>query len=122
VENAIIHGLEKTNRDGLIRIKACGIGDHLFCYISDNGNGIGKQRLDEINERLSEKLKDHINSKKGNNSIGILNINFRIKLHFGEQYGISIKSCEGQGTNVQLDIPLIFPNEGTDECTSKNSS
>lgn len=92
VENAITHGLS-TEEDGLLWIKGCREGDRLVFIIQDNGVG-----MDE--DHLANALND-----KGSRHIGMFNVNQRIKLYYGDDYGISIDSKQGVGTKVTLVLP-----------------
>jgi len=98
VENSIIHGLWGTENPKL-HIKCEKQGNDIVFSIKDNGCGF------DVPAEMAEKLKK-ISSGP---SIGIYNVNNRIKLHFGNKYGISIKSTKnGQnGTTVYLRIPCI---------------
>lgn len=107
VENAIIHGLEKANRKGIIRINVQEKDGQLLIMVSDNGLGMDENQLREIRSKLEGKQEDRMDSVQGNASIGLLNIQLRIKLQFGEGYGLSINSVNGNGTDVTIRIPLI---------------
>ena len=108
VENAIIHGFEKTNKKGLIVIEANSFERFLQISIKDNGQGIAENELDEIKLKLESNIKDENDLNHKMNSIGLLNINSRIKLQFGEEYGIRVESLKGLGTVVSIKIPLEF--------------
>lgn len=94
VENAIFHGLEKMTTDGILDISAYRFGHDLKIYVHDNGIGIPPDKLKSIMASLKE---DKINEGKG---IGIININNKIKLYEGSEYGIEIESFEGSTTVV----------------------
>ena len=69
--------------------------------VKDNGSGIDEEKLEELNNNLKEK-NDDIDSTH----IGIVNVNSRIKLFYGKEYGLSIKSDFGEGTIVTITIPV----------------
>ena len=69
--------------------------------VKDNGCGIDEDKLQELNEQLENGL-DDINSTH----IGIANVNSRIKLFYGNEYGLSISSDFGEGTQVTIRIPV----------------
>ena len=69
--------------------------------VSDNGKGINNEKL----QIIKASLKNHINNI--NDSIGIINVNERIKLTYGDNFGVEIDSIEGVGTNVHIKIPAI---------------
>jgi two-component system sensor histidine kinase YesM len=87
IENSIIHGIGPMDEKGLISVKAYKYDDELILSVTDNGTGICKEKIDQV-------LKSSA-SKSSFSGIGIYNVNERIKLNFGEQYGLSIQSVEG---------------------------
>lgn len=110
VENAILHGLEGTENRGQIVIEVKTKGDELLLIdISDNGLGMTKEELDELTDSINER------NKKSTSSIGLYNINQRIKLFYGEAYGMTIKSSPLEGTLVSLTLPLHNVMEENDE-------
>ncbi|AKL95920.1 sensor histidine kinase YesM [Clostridium aceticum] len=98
VENSIIYGLQEEDSEPLnIEIKAYTSQEMLVVEVSDNGPGI-----------KSEVLKNILKSEKDANkfsTVGLNNINQRIKLSFGEAYGIKILTKENQGTNIIVELP-----------------
>lgn len=102
VENAIFSGIEPTGRNGHITIKIGADEKCLLLVVSDDGVGIPKEKIEEI-------LNDNADLKGDRmSSIGIANVNRRIKLIYGEAYGLSVESCEGVYTHVHIRIPLEF--------------
>jgi two-component system, sensor histidine kinase YesM len=99
VENAIYHGIRNRSERGLITIQAYRENHDLVFVITDNGLGMTEERLHQV---LRGDV-DH-RSQRG---IGVSNVNERIKLHFGEPYGISIQSKLNEGTAVYIRVPLI---------------
>lgn len=101
VENAFIHGLEAKQGSGKI---VCSIKEQNHCLkiaISDNGLGISKERLQQIQRSLQgEQIEER-------NRVGLKNINERIKLYYGDMYGITIESIEDQGTTVTIVLPKM---------------
>ncbi len=101
VENAFIHGLEAKQGSGKI---VCSIKEQNHCLkiaISDNGLGISKERLQQIQRSLyGEQIEER-------NRVGLKNINERIKLYYGDMYGITIESIEDQGTTVTIVLPKM---------------
>lgn len=100
VENAILHGLEGTETNGQIVIEVKTRDELLLIDILDNGLGMNKQALHELTSSINEP------NKKSTSSIGLYNINQRIKLFYGEAYGIKINSSPQKGTLVSLTLPL----------------
>jgi two-component system sensor histidine kinase YesM len=99
VENAIYHGLEVTDHGGTIVIEVRKMKEKLKITISDNGAGMTADKLSEIKARLEGKTKGE--------SIGIINVHERIKLYFGDEYGIEVDSDLGKGTTVIIYFPLL---------------
>ncbi|WP_230398723.1 sensor histidine kinase [Novisyntrophococcus fermenticellae] len=103
VENAIFHGVQcKENPEKEIRIKVVRKGDFdAVLEVEDNGVGIAKEKLEQLNYQLS------IGYKIPEEGYGIFNVNERIKLYFGMEYGLSLASEKGEGTRAFLCIPLL---------------
>jgi two-component system sensor histidine kinase YesM len=101
VENSIIHGLETKQGGGRINISVAVNENTLYIDVTDNGTGIEPEKL----EKLKAVLASDENSIDGH--IGLVNVNRRIKLHYGSGYGLTL--CEGQenGINVRVVIPLV---------------
>ncbi|WMJ87342.1 sensor histidine kinase [Anaerocolumna sp. MB42-C2] len=101
VENAILHGLEDTEYNGQICIDVKTKDDDLLLInIFDNGLGMTEDKLNSLNDSIQ------IPKKTAASSIGLYNINQRIKLFYGETYGMEIKSNRKEGTLVSLTLPL----------------
>ena len=106
VENAMIHGIERINRKGLLQIRLYQTDHDLLISVSDNGAGMTHDQLCQMNEQMEHSLvASHENSK--HTGIGVKNVNTRIMLMFGEQYGIHYQSVLNNGTNVIVRIPVI---------------
>lgn len=109
VENSIYHGIERKIGKGNLRIRIDYTSDRLIIRISDDGMGMSKQRLEELNNKLlTNSMDDVIEQKREQKGgIAIINVNNRIKLLFGEEYGIYIFSTKGVGTDVEITLPII---------------
>ena len=105
VENAITHGLQGGKGKGLIRVSARCEERVLYLYVEDNGIGMDAELIKRLHKSLDEK-KSGVDSYI-RKSIGITNVNNRIKLAYGDFFGISFDSTEGQGTLVTVRIPYI---------------
>ncbi len=107
VENSIYHGLESKIGKGKIEIRILRTEKRLIISVIDEGVGIQKEKLLMINKSLTSNLLDvqSGNSKKG--GIALINVNQRIKLFFGDEYGLRITSTVNVGTEVELVIPLV---------------
>lgn len=110
IENAIFHGLERRKDDGLLTISIEQADEDLHVDISDNGAGIPAEQLIALNKSLSRvsvgAIMEEPNGKKG--GIALKNVCRRIKLLFGERYGIHISSIVGIGTKVEVVLPISF--------------
>ena len=99
VENSINHGLKKDSSENLIYISINKEQDFINIKITDNGNGIEDYKLYELKKKIE-------NNIQNNTSIGVMNVNNRIKLRFGEDYGIDIDSKLNIGTKIIIKIPI----------------
>ncbi|MCL1895139.1 MAG: sensor histidine kinase [Clostridiales bacterium] len=107
VENAIIHGIEGIPGTGRIIIRCQFTGKRMILTVSDNGVGMGPERLRELNDRVSN-IYDRFERERGEfGGIALSNVNNRIKLLFGEDYGINILSEKGAGTDVEITLPYL---------------
>ncbi len=105
IENAIHHGMEPKLEKCTIRLAgAINTKGDLVITIEDDGKGIDEARLSEIKNVLKSR-REVIVSGGGSTGIGISNINNRLKLLYGEEYGVDIKSEPGHGTKVTLSLP-----------------
>lgn len=105
VENAILHGLEDKPGERLIQIYGQSYANELWIYIEDNGKGIDSRQLEEMNRMLDENAQTELNSA-ARDRVGIYNVNSRIKLYFGNAYGIKVSSEPDEGTVVKVVLPL----------------
>ncbi|MCX7708453.1 MAG: sensor histidine kinase [Clostridia bacterium] len=99
VENAICHGIEPKPEESLIQVKGIKIEDRVFFTIEDNGVGINPDTLENIAHFLEG------GKTEADNYYALANINKRIKLHYGEEYGLTVRSTQGAGTKVTIIIP-----------------
>lgn len=101
VENAVYHGCEFMDGDGLITVKAWKDKNDLYISVTDNGLGMTQEKIDMV---LSGKA---VSNKSNGSGIGVKNVNERIKLYFGEEYGIKIESEPDEGTVITIHLPVI---------------
>ena len=100
VENAFVHGLEPKPESGMLYIGAKAEDGLLCVSIRDNGVGIPPEKLEEIERQLAAKSADT------SSHLGLANINARLKLQYGEKYGLSVSSSFGDGTCVTIRQPV----------------
>lgn len=108
VENAIFHGLETKMGDADVTIKICTTQDKIILTVSDNGVGMSEKQLQKLQESLLKgDAYDTDNKQKSHgNGIALYNADQRLKLIFGEEYGIHVYSMEGEGTDVEIVLPI----------------
>lgn len=99
VENAILHGAQSIAKGGLITVLASKDEDDLIFKIIDNGCGMQEETVSNLQDYIDNKN----NLFKG---IGLKNVNRRIKLYYGESYGVSIHSSINKGTMMTVRIPI----------------
>lgn len=97
IENAIYHGINRMVDEGRIDIKIFREGEAIVFTVADNGVGMSREQCAGI-------LKREPGDQTG---IGIKNVNDRIKIYFGEEYGITIDSEEDEGTVVSIRMPKV---------------
>lgn len=98
VENAVNHGLSNT-QDGLIQIRIADAVGSVLIEIQDNGCGFTPERLQTIQTMLSSE------DLTGNDSLGLKNVDSRLKLIYGTEYGLQIQSDPGCGCCIQIILP-----------------
>jgi two-component system sensor histidine kinase YesM len=98
VENCIYHGIKNKIGTGIIRITGKMIEDHIILKVSDNGIGMEPLQLARIFSQ---------DYRMDNNGVGVTNVNERLKLYFGGQFGLSFTSIIDRGTEVTICIPII---------------
>ena len=97
IENAITHGLDLLVEPGHIEIEVAADGDDVLFKVSDDGIGMPP-------EQVAELLQNEPSDRTG---IGIKNVNDRLRIYFGPQYGLSIESVPDEGTTVTIRMPRV---------------
>lgn len=110
VENAVVYGAASLASDSTICIRGEIDREHGCCSISitDEGMGMDEETLDRLKRQISGELPTSSGSKSGN-GIGLKNVHDRIRLSFGDGYGLRVKSQPGIGTTVMVDLPYREP-------------
>ncbi len=101
IENSILHGLKALPCHGYIDISCSQAQGRLICKIHDNGVGIPPEKISSILSGNQEK------DRMSMNSIGLYNTLQRIKLFYGNEYGLDIESSPENGTTVTVIVPLL---------------
>ncbi|HEX2947687.1 MAG TPA: sensor histidine kinase [Clostridia bacterium] len=110
IENSIKHGLEMKLGKGTISIEVLVLDSNIKIIISDDGLGIPAKKLEELNRSLaSEKSQAAMEGDRSSTGIGVVNVNSRIKLYFGEQYGLKFREAL-VGTTVEITLPAVKEN------------
>ncbi|SDC52197.1 HAMP domain-containing protein [Paenibacillus sp. UNCCL117] len=104
VENAVIHGIEKKPGVGEIHIECRRDGGDLRIVVRDNGIGMDKETIERL---LHPERYNAVESKEKHTNVGIISVHKRIRILYGDDYGISIESEIGEGSSVQIRIPLF---------------
>jgi two-component system sensor histidine kinase YesM len=119
VENAVKHGLR--DREMTITIGAQVNNEVMRIEIADDGAGLSKVQTDELNRRIAleeerqpqaESLAISAGVSSQGSGIGLLNVQRRIRMNYGREYGLQIESLEGQFTRVVIQIPYILLSGG----------
>jgi len=108
VENALYHGIKYKRAKGNINISGQKNGDIIRLVVRDNGAGMDQDELEQLRKEIQRPCKE---TEKG---FGLANVNERIHMYFGMNYGMTIDSEKGSGTSVEITIPAIKaePDEG----------
>lgn len=99
VENALYHGIKNKRGKGMIRIDGKLEGNDCILRVTDNGRGMTPERLEQVREGIRNR------NVRETEIYGLYNVNERIRLNFGENYGITIISTYGEGTCVTVRLP-----------------
>lgn len=97
IENAIYHGVNGLVDEGHIEIRVRADGEDVLFTVEDNGVGMEPEQIEEIFRRKPD----------GKSGIGIKNVNDRLKIWFGDAYGITIESVPDEGTKVTVRMPKV---------------
>jgi two-component system sensor histidine kinase YesM len=104
VENALYHGIKNKREGGVITIKGYKSEDDRIVFkINDNGAGMTEERYKEVQAELQDDSKEMVIKDRG---FGLSNVHKRIKLYYGDQYGLSISTENKIGTEVLVVIPI----------------
>ncbi len=107
VENAVIHGCEPLRRQTKIIVRGCTKKGSTHIVIYDNGCGMSKETLYALKKELEGSVKNEGDNVPKSRHIGLENVNKRIKLRYGTQYGIHVSSQKNFGTAFDIELPLL---------------
>ena len=111
IENAIVHGMIGKNHVLRITVALETKDDSLCIYIRDNGAGMSKERLEAVRSHIYDSSGGEKEISTTGSGIGIKNIQERMRLYFGPEYGLQIDSTQGEGTIITMRMPLITQDE-----------
>ena len=106
VENSIFHGLEAKSEGGTVIIESALQGENLLLTITDDGAGMDSETLERARENCRKNVAGNAHS------VGMANVHNRIRLNYGERYGLTLESVKGIGTTITLLIPAFIQEEG----------
>ncbi len=109
VENAVYHGLETKVGTGKVTIRITETPKRLIIIIADDGIGMNEEELSLLKKKLLGQGLPSRNETRRDSGVALINVNERIKLHFGEEYGLQISSAKWIGTEVEITLPVIRP-------------
>lgn len=107
LENSIIHGTELKIGTGNLTIQFEQTDKRLIIRISDDGAGMDEQTLAKLNRQLGRGGRALTDQEEKRGGIALVNVNNRIHLLFGEEYGMHIYSIKGKGTDVEVTLPVV---------------
>jgi len=99
VENSIYHGIKNKIGTGVIKIRGMRVGDKILLQVIDNGVGMSPEKVRNIFEKSGEYSKG--------SGVGVKNVNERIKLYYGDEYGLSFESEPEVGTTANIWLPVL---------------
>lgn len=112
IENALNHGLEAKTGKGKITLRVIATDRRLAIIITDTGGGISAEKLETLRSNLNSGFvlnnnlsRRHLNQKSG---ISLNNVNNRLKIYFGDEYGLTVTSVEGKFTTVEIVVPKVL--------------
>lgn len=99
MENAVVHAFGDASKGCRIQIDVTALEGNLHITVRDNGKGMSEEKLNSLRESL-------VRTEGTGKSIGLVNVHERIRLFYGEPYGISITSISGKGTEIEIILPV----------------
>ncbi len=115
VENSLYHGIKHKRAKGMIVVSGELKGGEIHFKVQDNGVGMEEEELEKLKGEIVKPCKD---TEKG---FGLANVNERIRMNFGTQYGMTIHSVYGEGTCVEIVIPAVtYAEMGEKDETGEN--
>lgn len=104
IREGISHGIKNKRGFGKIRVTGEIVDNHILFKVSDNGIGMNQQRLEDVRSMLIKEKK----SSDSDSGFGLFNVAQRLKLNYGDAYGLTLYSTYGEGTCAEVLIPKIL--------------
>lgn len=106
VENSLYHGIKMTRTKGKITVNGELDSDMILLHVIDNGIGMDEDKLESLRKEIE------LPGSELSTGFGLANVNKRIKLNYGEQFGLFIHSKQGEGTKITVKIPAVLLGKG----------
>jgi len=107
IENAVLHGFERTGYTGTIRIESERLSSNLLVRVIDDGQGMTEETLSGVRQWISDdEAEENESSDSSAYGIGLKNVHRRIRLNFPESPGLSISRSASGGTSIEISIPI----------------
>ncbi|MED4600472.1 histidine kinase [Paenibacillus validus] len=108
VENCFTHAFNHVTDKGMIRIEGTLEQDHILIRVNDNGTGMPEDKIQSMNEALRayDSKPEHADDARVSDSIGVYNVNYRLKIAYGEAYGLQYENISPRGLSVRIKIPV----------------
>ncbi len=107
VENAIYHGIKEADRPGRVTVTARREDEALVLTVADDGIGMTAEELAALTARLGEGFRESDFSDDSTSGYGVFSVQARIRLSFGPDYGLTFRSRPGEGTQVDVRLPVL---------------
>lgn len=110
VENSVVHGCEATREITSINIKGFRSDGKIIFTVEDTGKGMSEEEILRLQEKMDKRNQDDtlLDIKNKSSGIGLVNVNRRIKIRYGEDYGLKIESKLNKGTKVIILLPDLL--------------
>jgi two-component system sensor histidine kinase YesM len=107
IENSLYHGIKMLRAKGKITVTGEKVGEDIFFHVIDNGIGMDEEELNTLRKAIE------LPGSEQSTGFGVANVNKRMKLNYGNRYGLGIQSKKGEGTNITITVParLLGRNE-----------
>ena len=107
IENSLYHGIKKQRAKGKITVTGDIKDDVIYFHVIDNGVGMDEEELNALRKEIE------LPGSKQSTGFGLANVNKRIKIIYGNDYGLSIQSKKGEGTDIMIKFPArLMENKG----------